>query len=49
MEDPERDPTIARSDRERDAALLEQKVAEPRRARQQRTSRTLWMEMEVHE
>ncbi len=45
MENPERDPTIARSNREQDAALLEQRVAEPQRARQQRTSRALWMEV----
>lgn len=43
MKSPERDPTIAGSDRERDAALLERRVAEPRRARRQRASRALWM------
>lgn len=35
MKNPERDPTIARSNQEQDAALLEQKAAEPRRARRQ--------------
>ncbi len=35
MKNPERAPMIARSNQEQDAALLEQRVAEPQRARQQ--------------
>ena len=35
MNNPERDPTIARSNQEQDAALLKQRIAEPRRARRQ--------------
>ena len=45
MTEPERDPEIPRSDRERDAALLEQRVAEPQRRGGKRTSGALRTEV----